>query len=295
MNIIEPKAELWIPENHIQHVTRCARVCYGKDAGNDEKLYNALKSSKHNSMFRHETHYIYIPLDNQTSLLSDNIDWFGQTIGFDYKYALSGDLLVVVNGNWVIDYPDVFEVFKKYEVTIEEFSKHLVNEYDDGIEDLTNMVRYTFCLTTQISTSRELNRVSPNNIAERSTRYVDESSGTICRPHWITKDIIKAWDDVVLREYHYDNNTYEGIMYLDEVASSFYIYSRLLGKGIKKEDARGVLPLDTATKVVYTYSLDEWRHIFNLRYYDKTGKAHPNCKVIMGLIKEEFNKIGIEI
>lgn len=28
------------------------------------------------------------------------------------------------------------------------------------------MMRYTFCVDTQISTSRELNRVSPNNIAE---------------------------------------------------------------------------------------------------------------------------------
>lgn len=32
------------------------------------------------------------------------------------------------------------------------------------------MMRYTFCVDTQISTSRELNRVSPNNIAEKSTR-----------------------------------------------------------------------------------------------------------------------------
>lgn len=34
------------------------------------------------------------------------------------------------------------------------------------------MMRYTFCVDTQISTSRELNRVSPNNIAEMSTRYI---------------------------------------------------------------------------------------------------------------------------
>lgn len=46
------------------------------------------------------------------------------------------------------------------------------------------MMRYTFCIVTQISTSRELNRVSPNNIAEQSTRYVYENN-TICRPHWL--------------------------------------------------------------------------------------------------------------
>lgn len=40
------------------------------------------------------------------------------------------------------------------------------------------MLRYTFKVVTQISTSRELNRVSPNNIAEQSTRYVYED-GTL--------------------------------------------------------------------------------------------------------------------
>lgn len=49
------------------------------------------------------------------------------------------------------------------------------------------MMRYTFCVDTQISTSRELNRVSPNNIAEKSTRYVYED-GNICRPHWMTDE-----------------------------------------------------------------------------------------------------------
>lgn len=49
------------------------------------------------------------------------------------------------------------------------------------------MMRYTFCVDTQISTSRELNRVSPNSIAEKSTRYVYED-GSICKPHWMTDE-----------------------------------------------------------------------------------------------------------
>ena len=44
-----------------------------------------------------------------------------------------------------------------------------------------------FRVTTQISTSRELNRVSPINIAEQSTRYVYEN-GTLCCPHWISDE-----------------------------------------------------------------------------------------------------------
>ena len=46
--------------------------------------------------------------------------------------------------------------------------------------------RYTFVVTTQISTSRELNRTSPNNIMEQSTRYVNfySKGGAICQPWW---------------------------------------------------------------------------------------------------------------
>lgn len=38
-------------------------------------------------------------------------------------------------------------------------------------------------------------------------------------------------------------------------------------KIIHRQDARGKLPLDTATRCIYTYSVREWRHIIDLRYY----------------------------
>lgn len=39
MKIIEPKVELWRQEDAKAHVARCARVCYGKETGNDEASY----------------------------------------------------------------------------------------------------------------------------------------------------------------------------------------------------------------------------------------------------------------
>ena len=49
MKIIEPKVELWQQGNDSKaHVARCARVCYGRETGNDE----------HWSMFRHGTYYM---------------------------------------------------------------------------------------------------------------------------------------------------------------------------------------------------------------------------------------------
>lgn len=43
MKIIEPKVELWQQGNDAKaHVARCARVCYGRETGNDEATIKRL-------------------------------------------------------------------------------------------------------------------------------------------------------------------------------------------------------------------------------------------------------------
>ena len=61
---------------------------------------------------------------------------------------------------------------------------------------------------------------------------------------------------------------------------------------LHRQDARGVLPLDTATRCVYTYSINEWRHIIDLRYYGTTGKPHPNAYIIASMIRDELMELG---
>lgn len=62
-----------------------------------------------------------------------------------------------------------------------------------------------------------------------------------------------------------------------------------------RQDARGVLPLDTATRCVYTYSTKEWFDIIKKRVYHTTGKAHPNATIICKLIEQELNELGIRL
>lgn len=67
-------------------------------------------------------------------------------------------------------------------------------------------------VTTQISTSRELNRVSPNNIAERSTRYCNYSKDkfnnqiSICKPYYYDNleiaDTVKEWRHIIDLRYY---------------------------------------------------------------------------------------------
>lgn len=278
MKIIEPKVELWQQGGDAKaHVARCARVCYGRETGNDQATIKRLIDSEHWSMFRHETYYM-IANDSDKTLETIIIN-YANTIGFSYYYE-KHVYYITVNGNWVLDHKTPFGYLSKYIVPIEDF-------YNTEIG--FHMMRYTFCVDTQISTSRELNRVSPNSIAEMSTRYVYKD-GSICRPHWISQKEAELFNN--------DNNADldEAMnVYLNGCKRDFEEYKILVDKyKIRRQDARGKLPLDTATRCIYTYSVREWRHIIDLRYYGTTGKPHPNAKLIAGMIKNNLMELGYD-
>lgn len=274
MELIEPEVELLseldiAPESHI---ARCARVCYGHEHKEpnqeaDKKLVEGLIRRGHLSMLRHASMYLghiedipqllamrianscYWNYDAIREYASTNLQEFTQS-------GVEKEPVAVIDNNRFL----------------EECAKH---------PRLFELYRLTFCITTQISTSRELNRVSPNNIAERSMRFCSAKGGlAICRPWWIKSPV----DDIAVSALSYYNLACEAEK----------TYMTLLLRGMKPENARGVLPLDTATKVIYTYSIKEWQHILDLRLYDKTGKAHPNCHVVMQMVKDQINQFAKE-
>lgn len=284
MKIIEPKVELWQQgDDYKAHVARCARVCYGRESGNDEATVKRLLDSKHWSMLRHITYHI-IANDSDKDLENLIIN-YANTIGFSYHYE-KHIYYITVNGNWALDHKVSFKYLSKYIVPIEDFRNTEIGFH---------MMRYTFCVDTQISTSRELNRVSPNSIAEMSTRYVYED-GSICRPHWMNGYHISQTLNgkyLCYKDGIEDNgNILDFIQGCDE---QFRRYKRLINNGMHRQDARGVLPLDTATRCVYTYSTKEWFDIIKKRVYNSTGKAHPNATIICKLIEQELNELGYEV
>lgn len=285
MKIIEPKVELWQQDDKVAHVARCARVCYKKETGNDNALYGNLERSKHWSMFRHETYYAAINTTKNKSLIFDALAGYQHCPYINYV-TYKSKTYIVTNGNFFRDIvtsnPVLFNLICDNQITSEEAEQ---------IEPIwQHFMHYTFCVTTQISTSRELNRVSPNNIAEQSTRYVYED-GTICKPHWMTDEEIDYLNNEPIFE-EWCNSHKKASIFRDSCNYSFNTYKFLVDNGMPRQDARGVLPLDTATRCVYTYSIDEWRKIIDLRYYGTTGKPHPNAAIIAGMIKNELEYIG---
>lgn len=284
MKIIEPKVELWQQGDDAKaHVARCARVCYGREIGNDQATIKRLLDSRHWSMFRHESVYAIIPVHERE--LKD-YPFLVLSSPYIKTHTYNGNVYVATNGQFILDklYPKFIELINMCRVTEDEFRNTEIGFH---------MMRYTFCVDTQISTSRELNRVSPNNIAEKSTRYVYED-GSICRPHWMTDEEVDYLNNEPIFE-EWCNSHKKASIYRDSCNDSFNKYKLLVDIGMHRQDARGVLPLDTATRCVYTYSIDEWFDIIRKRVYNTTGKAHPNATIICKLIEQELNGLGYEV
>lgn len=281
MEIIKPSAEIWRQEDAItEHIVRCARVCYASDkTTNNVEMVKRLIDNKHLSMLRHATYYFIIPYRDY---YIDGLEKFVENPYIDWDIEDFKNIYVVTNGQFIYEHPNFYKRYIKYEV-----SESIFAESDFA----RNLMRFTFKIITQISTSRELNRVSPNNIAEQSTRYVNfnKKKGAICQPHWITDEEVEIWKNGTS---DCSNKIYT---YLSSCEQAFEDYNYLIQDEVLPQDARGILPLDTATVCIYTYSIKEWKHIIDLRYYGKTGKPHPNAKIVAGMIKKQLNELGYNI
>lgn len=191
MKLIEPSVELWSEESVVdssQHIARCARVCYGKEDKEpnleaDKKMVDGLIKRGHLSMLRHASVY--------SSYFNPN--WSDSEFVHMELYHGSGavDCLYSTNRQFFWEHGEIGNVpdcnGKEFGcfAAEDELSQAQVLEMCREDPRVFKAYRLTFCITTQISTSRELNRVSPNNIAERSTRYCSSKGGLeICKPWW---------------------------------------------------------------------------------------------------------------
>lgn len=281
MKLIIPGVEWWPQATAAQQIARVGRICYKskgkepadgltdeqKEAFREEeavKLANRFWESGHRSMYRHGTLYFFVK--NDSRLPREVWSWLSASPYIRYSVK-ERKVWISSNMQFLCENGRVLELLSPYNVKEEEFIEK-AKKYD--YLDALWLLRMTMVVTTQISTSRELNRTSPNAISEQSTRYcnLEKKGGVqIAKPYWL-----------------HDGTRWQRFLYLSGCKVSDWIYRRLLKSGMKPQDARGILPLDTYTVVAYTYSLAEWKHILNLRFHETTGKAHPNARLIGCLI-----------
>lgn len=277
MKLIELQVEWWQQTTLAQHIARVGRICYkakGKQPEEglseqeveefirkrDEERCKGFWESGHRSMYRHGTIYFFMP--NEKGL--PNYIWAYLSASPYIGYATKKHKVwISANMQFLFENKNLMDALIPYGVSESEFIEK-AQKYE--CEEAFTIIRMTLVVTTQISTSRELNRTSPNSIAEQSTRYcnLEKKGGVqIARPHWYA-----------------GGTRWQRFVFNAACRVSEWAYNRLLKSGLKPQDARGVLPLDTYTIVAYTYTLAEWSHILDLRYHGKTGTPHPNAKII---------------
>jgi len=126
--------------------------------------------------------------------------------------------------------------------------KFLQARLREGHESLIEHASVTFEISgISRACSHQLVRHRLASYSQESQRYVDMSDPQFVIPPDIAANprAMEVWNGV-----------------MDEIKAA---YRELRGLGIRKENARFLLPNATATRIVMTANLREWRHIIKLR------------------------------
>lgn len=137
----------------------------------------------------------------------------------------------------------------------EQFVRGLIKR---GHESVIEHECLTFKIITDRAIANEIVRHRLSSYSQQSSRYVDLSNLKAILPMNIEKDEIGL----------------EIVKCLQQCESS---YKKLIDMGVKKDIARSVLPLATATELVMTMNFRSLRHFLKLRLHKS---AHENIREI---------------
>lgn len=149
------------------------------------------------------------------------------------------------------------------------------NGHESVIEHGSITVRFT----VDRGITHEIVRHRVASFSQESTRYCNYTKG-------------KFGEEItVVRPYFLPENSpeYNVWYYACETAEDAYV--SMVKRGLKPEEARGVLPTSLASDLVMTANYREWRHFLKLRC---SREAHPQMREIaIPLLKELQSKIPV--
>jgi len=137
-------------------------------------------------------------------------------------------------------------------------------------------IRPTVRFITDRAIANELVRHRTMSFAQESSRYCNYSKDkfgnelSFIEPLWV-----KNADTKTKKEFY---------NYLATVENNYM----KLSKDFKAQECRDILPLCTKTEIVVTGFIEDWKHLFDLRVLDKTGKAHPEMHRLLDSLYKYF-------
>ena len=282
MKLIESKAE-YIPQEEglegiykaIELAGRTAYHSMDKITPDSAKDFvDRMIKSKHGAALEHGTVYLAIPITewnsfedysygylfNSYSKVNDSlVDW-ERWEGFVY---ITTNYRVLIENNWLDDL--------QYLCSPTEFHEK----------------RYTMRFTCSRAIAQELTRHRKYSFLMESQRYINYSRERHGGEITLIMPDRSAW---------YGNDESKGEAYwsmlnlLDEIER---VYMQAIECGVQPQIARDILPNATKTELIMTGFASDYRHLFDLRLFEKTGKVHPDMKDLMQKAQKAMQEAGI--
>jgi thymidylate synthase (FAD) len=131
--------------------------------------------------------------------------------------------------------------------------------------------------------------------AQESTRYVKYNKNDI-------EFILPHWAKLNTGKYYVENHKVYGDGYIGKYTDNTLLmqllaseknYNDLIRRRFKPQDARDILPLSLKTELCMTGFAKDFRHLLDLRLFEKTGKVHPDMLDLMKKLQKVMQENNI--
>ena len=277
MRLIKPSVEILEQKPGVQGmydmIELCGKTSYkspvkgGKVA---EDFVSARVNEGHYAVLEFGTVYLEYPKDKDIVKYDEN-PYSRIHLMEDGNFAVTTNLRVLVENGWTSDLQYICEP----------------TEYHEK--------RYTARFITNIGVTREMCRHRTFSFCEQSTRYCNYNSGKFGGQ---VTYVIPSWAQSLYEGEEQVYSPFEITPKEAELMQAWYDaekrYKAMLASEATPQEARGCLPLGTATEICVCGFKEAWEHFFALRYYGLTGKPHPDMLQVATICYDAFKEKGIE-
>lgn len=294
MKVMYPETALVEERNPFLKIERVGRTCYKSESEFTEdtafRFYQTLRDRKHFGIFEHvrfvfevdaadydffngcyERPYFVCTetLVNGKSrcLVSANLRALNEGRFANYTYGAIPKFMELLCENFSpeLDYTDVYDSIEPvYPVKVYRSIFDVENAQINEIMAHTEVTAH-FILDRGIS--HEFVRHREFSFAQESTRYCNYGLDKFGKQIAVINPFVEQ-DVDKLAFYNWET----------ACRASEASYFNLLDRGVQPQNARSVLPTCLKTELMMTGTLNMWKHFFDLRYFELTGKAHPLAK-----------------
>ena len=257
--------------------------------------------SKHGAALEAGTVYLYLEVNPENAFKKFEYPLSHFTAGYNWSDAV-GNICARYGTNHYSKVASSIEqsktddgfnrIVRKYYIT-SNYRVVIENNWQDDLQFLCpptefHEKRYTMRFTCSRAIANELVRHRTMSFLQESTRYINYSKErhggeiTCIEPSW---------------NYKYNDNQFEGAEdwnpYMRALYQAESSYFEMIGDGCTPQQARDVLPNATKTELIMTGFSSDWKHVLDLRLFEKTGKVAPDMLDLMQKAKKAMQEAGV--